>query len=305
VVDTDVDELVRRHLSLVAVHVRQLSGKLPPHVDRDDLTAAGLTALVISAQAYHPERIHSFAGFAGARIRWALLDELRGLDWAPRSTRSRARKMAAVRGDLTTALARTPTSAELAEALVMTVKDLDAAIQETDAAQVLSLQGPASHALIDVLADRRLGPEGVMLYRERIGYLRDAVEALSPRPRMVVVRHVLQERPMVEVAAELGVTESRVSQLLAQAVALLRDGINAQLDPDLVSPGGDQNSPVVARRRAAYFARIAASGDLRSRLAITGHDPRQPVRAYRGRENCRSHQRPVFLNRARLLPFIT
>lgn len=266
---SDVDALVCAHYQLVAYQVRQLMGKLPPHVDRDDLTSAGLTALVISAQAYDPERISSFAGFASARIRWALLDELRSLDWATRSTRSRARKVDAVRQDLIAVLARTPTMAELADALGMAVREVEDVTESAHRASVLSLQGLAPESVGELLSDRAPGPEDVMLLRERIGYLRDAVKALPQRLRTVVVRYFLQERPMAEIATELGVTESRVSQMRAQALALLRDGINAQLDPDLVPPVDRLDGALIARRRNAYYAQIAASGDLRSRLAVT------------------------------------
>ena len=84
----------------------------------------------------------------------------------------------------------------------------------------------------------------------------------------MVTRYFLEERPMAEVAAELGVTESRVSQLRSEALALLKDGMNAQLNPDaLAAP--DRPEGCVARRRAAYFAEVAAQGDLKSRLAMT------------------------------------
>jgi RNA polymerase sigma factor FliA len=84
----------------------------------------------------------------------------------------------------------------------------------------------------------------------------------------VVTAYFFEERPMAEIAAELGVTESRVSQLRAEALVLLRDGLNSQLDPDLIGGGfGD----VVNRRRASYYAAISTGGDLHSRLARTNH----------------------------------
>jgi RNA polymerase sigma factor for flagellar operon FliA len=84
----------------------------------------------------------------------------------------------------------------------------------------------------------------------------------------VVTRYFLEERPMAEIAAELGVTESRVSQLRAEALTLLRDGMNSQLDPELVNET-ERPDGCVARRKAAYYTQVAARGDLRSRLAMT------------------------------------
>jgi RNA polymerase sigma factor FliA len=267
---TDADALVGAHLTLVRHIVRQVSSRLPAHVDRDDLTAAGLAALVIAARAHDPERINSFASYAGVRIRWALMDELRGLDWASRTTRVRARRLNEVRLDLIATLERIPTSAEVASAMGMTTKGVAAITLDEDRASVLSLQGLTPYALVDALHDRQPGPEDTILFRERIGYLRDAVASLPARLRLVVVRRFLQERPMVEIAVELGVTDSRVSQLCVEALTMLRDGINAQLDPSLVAPDPSRGRSLVMRRRAEYYARIAASSDLRGRLAVAG-----------------------------------
>jgi len=92
--------------------------------------------------------------------------------------------------------------------------------------------------------------------------------SLPPRLRVVVEGYFFQERPMAEIAAELGVTESRVSQLRAEALELLRDGLNTQLDPELVA-SRDKVTGCVARRRETYYATVAAQGTLRSRLART------------------------------------
>jgi RNA polymerase sigma factor for flagellar operon FliA len=113
------------------------------------------------------------------------------------------------------------------------------------------------------------GPEELLIRRERLGYLRHAVEALPDRLRVVIIGYFFEERPMAEIAAALGVTESRVSQLRSEALNLLRDGLLTHLDPALAAPvkGG-----CVARRRAAYYDAIAARGSLKSRLAVTGPD---------------------------------
>ena len=97
-------------------------------------------------------------------------------------------------------------------------------------AAVLSLQGFTTGAAEDMVTDTPLNPEEMLLHRERIGYLHDAVAVLPERLRFVVEASFLQERPLAEVAAELGVTESRVSQLRTEALALLRDGLSTHLD---------------------------------------------------------------------------
>ena len=262
------EELVRSHLPLVGHLVRELLSRVPAHVSREDLLSAGMAALAGAARAFDPDRGTPFGAFATTRVRGALLDELRGLDWASRSVRSRARRIETAQQELTAALGRTPTSQELAEALGVAVADLAAADDDVQRAVVLSLQGFAPGTAEDLVPERSAGPEDLILHRERIGYLRDAVEALPERLRTVVTRYFFEERPMAEIAAELGVTESRVSQLRGEALGLLRDGLNTHLDPELVA-GPAKPAGCVTRRREGYFSAIAAGSDLRTRLAMT------------------------------------
>jgi RNA polymerase sigma factor for flagellar operon FliA len=266
--DRALDELVRSHMPLVGHLVREMASRLPAHVNRDDLSSAGLAALVTAARSYDPTREVPFARFATVRIRGALLDELRGMDWASRAVRHRARRAEAAREQLTAVLGRAPSANELAQAMGVAPDEIGAIEDDVHRAVVLSLQGFTAGAAEEMVADRMAGPEDLLVHRERIGYLYNAIEALPDRLRLVVNRYFMEERPMTEIALELGVTESRVSQLRAEALTLLRDGLNAQLDPGAVQ------SPVrpdgcVARRRAAYFAEVASHGDLRSRLSMT------------------------------------
>lgn len=260
-----LDTLIRDHLPLVGHHVRELLNRVPAHVNRDDLVSAGMIALVTAARSYDPARRIPFGRFASARIKGALLDELRGLDWASRSVRTRARRLDTVQQELTAALGRTPTSTELAQALGVSVGEINAVEEDVQRAVVLSLQGFATGSAEDAVAEHGPGPEELLLHREQLGYLGDAIAALPDRLRLVITGYYLHERPMAELATELGVSESRISQLSAEALTLLRDGMNAQLNPDLV---GTQRRPdgCIARRRQAYYTDIATRGDLHSRL---------------------------------------
>jgi RNA polymerase sigma factor for flagellar operon FliA len=117
------------------------------------------------------------------------------------------------------------------------------------------------------------GPEDLLLKRERLGYLHQAIQALPERLRMVVIESFLQEQPLSDVAARLGVTESRISQLRTEALQLLREGLNSSLAPELLSAtGGGQprtRKGCLQRRRTEYFARVAQQGSLHTRLALT------------------------------------
>jgi RNA polymerase sigma factor for flagellar operon FliA len=267
-VDRALEELIREHIPLVGHLVREILSRVPGHVNRDDLTSAGLLALVTAAKAYNPEHGVPFTRFVAIRIKGSLVDALRGLDWATRSVRHRARQVDRVRTDLTAALGRTPTNGELAEALGVGVHELDAVEDDVRRAVVLSLQGFATGTAEDMISEPTPGPEDLLVHRERIGYLHDAIEALPERLKLVVTRYFLEERPMAEVAAELGVTESRVSQLRSEALVLLKDGMNAQLNPEVLAAPARPDG-CVARRRAAYFAEVANQGSLKSRLAMT------------------------------------
>src|ERR671933_2973095 len=121
------EDIVRTHMPLVGHLVREMLARVPQHVNRDDLMSAGYAALVHAARGFDEERGVPFARFAAARVRGALLDELRGLDWASRSVRQRARRTDAARQELTAELGRTPSAAEVAERLGCSVEDIESA----------------------------------------------------------------------------------------------------------------------------------------------------------------------------------
>ncbi|MEV6343903.1 sigma-70 family RNA polymerase sigma factor [Actinoplanes sp. NPDC051851] len=262
------EELIRTHMPLVGHLVRDMLSRIPNHIHRDDLTSAGLHALVTAARGWDAERGVPFHRFAGTRIRGALLDELRALDWATRSVRSKARNTDTTRQSLTTSLGRTPTPEELAQALGTTTSELHQTDTDVQRATVLSLQGFTTSSADDLVTERTPGPEEMLIRREQIGYLHHAIASLPDRLQTVVTEYFLRERPMAEIADDLGVTESRVSQLRAEALSLLRDGLNTHLDPDL-APVPDNPDSITARRRASYYATIGNNTTMRSRLAMT------------------------------------
>src|SRR6476469_9709974 len=139
--DPRAEDLITSNMPLVGHIVRETMGRVPSHVNRDDLTSAGLTALVQAAQAFDPERGVPCERYAATRIRGATLDELRSVDWASRSVRRRARDLEETRTRLASTLGRTPTVAEVASTLGMSVDEVVANDDDVNRAQVLSLQG--------------------------------------------------------------------------------------------------------------------------------------------------------------------
>jgi RNA polymerase sigma factor for flagellar operon FliA len=253
----ETDELIAQHMPLVAHVVRETLLRVPAHVTRDDLTSAGLLALVQAAQGFDASRGVPFASYARTRVRGAILDELRSVDWASRSVRRRERDLGETRARLAHALGRVPTDAEVASAFGMPVEELARHDDDVARAQVLSLQGTESTDLEQLLPSGGPTPEQVVEHRERLAYMAEAVAELPERLRIVIEQYFLAERPMAEIAAELGVSESRVSQMRAEALVLMRGALHRELEPEL-APQPERAEGCAARRRESYYAAVAA-----------------------------------------------
>jgi len=272
------ERLVREHLPLVGYLVNEAATRLPGHVHRDDLVSAGMAALALAARGFEPARGVPFGRFATLRIRGAILDELRSADWASRSVRAKARQREAAAEALTNTLGRRPTDTELAATMGLSVDALRAETDDVHRAVVLSLSGSAGTADGDDAAELLVPPdhatpEALLLEREQQAYLFDAIALLPDRVRAVIVGYYLQDRPMAELAVELEVTESRVSQLRAEGVTLLRSGLAPQLGTEVTGVPAPAGSPVVAKRREAYAAAVATHSDYRSRLSLSPAAP--------------------------------
>jgi RNA polymerase sigma factor FliA len=271
--------LVDEHLTLVRQAVSDMSRRLPRHVRKDDLESAAMLGLAQAARSFDPDRGIAFERHASNRIRGALLDELRGADWASRSVRSKARRMQQTADELAVELGHAPTRGQLAAQLGVDAQALDRLEEDVHRATVLNYESIVQQGGEELLPTGGEPPEAVLLDRERRAYLVDAVLALPERLRQVVTGYFFAERPMHRIADELGVTESRVSQLRTEALALIRDGLNANLDPEALPPEPRPGGRL-ARRKAAYYAAIAANSDYRARLASEArrldHDPGSP-----------------------------
>lgn len=260
------EELVRTNIPLVHYAVAETAAKIPQHVSRDDLISAGMAGLAQAARNFDVDRGIAFDRYASTRIRGALLDELRSCDWASRSVRSRARQVQNAIEELQAANGATPNNAEIAKHLGVEIDAVDSVTEDVHRAVVLNYDSMVTDGgAEEVLPADQRSPDVVLIERERQSYLHDAIDALPERLRAVVEGYFFQERPMKDLADDLGVTESRISQMRAEALALLKDGMNSQLDPDIVI---DDERPTrrIARRKAAYYAAIAENSNYRNRL---------------------------------------
>jgi RNA polymerase sigma factor for flagellar operon FliA len=262
------EELVTENLQLVHYAVADMASRLPRHVSRDDLLSAGMAGLAQAARSFDPTRGIRFDRYASGRIRGALLDELRNSDWASRTVRTKARRTAEATDSLTGTLGRPPTSGELADHLGCAKRDVESNAADVHRAVVLNYESLFTESTAEeMLASSEPTPDAVMLDRERKAYLIDAVASLPERLRHVVVGYFFEERSMADLGAELGVSESRISQMRAEALGYLRDGITSQLDPEDLDAVPVTQAPRANKRREAYRAAVANRSTYQSRLA--------------------------------------
>ena len=265
-----VTALIEEHLPLVNHVVFQVAVHFPRHVEREELARAGALGLVEAAKRFDESRGVPFNRFAAQRIRGAIIDAVRAADWAPRSVRSLARRLDQVEQGLANRLGRVPSLAETAQELNISRDELDRLRDRLFRSVVLafdSLLGDSDDeelTLVDVLTDRSaVEPSEELESRELRAYLRDAVELLPERHRIIVIGYFIEERSSTELARFLGVTESRVSQMRTEALAMLRGGIEAQYEDERPAAEG-----LVARRRARYADAISTASGVGDRISL-------------------------------------
>lgn len=224
----DPEQLAIRHLGILEPLVRQLASGYPRHVDRDELRSAAAFGLVHAANRFDASDGVPFANYARHRIRGAVLDEVRGRDWAPRSLRKRLREIARVTTLLENRLARHPSSWEVAAELGLAVESVDAAFAQQAATTLLSAELPATPddeaPIAELLReqDTTVLPADAFETDEVAKNLRMAIHALPERLRRILREHDLGGRPLGEIAEELGVSDARASQLRHEAILALR-----------------------------------------------------------------------------------
>jgi RNA polymerase sigma factor FliA len=245
---SDRDSFIIENLPLVGYLVSDLLARAT-HLSRDDMAAVGALALVTAAEAYKPELGIPFGAYARTRIVGAFADEMRSADWASRGTRKRIKETLAVQESLSAALGRTATLDEIAGALG--VDRATAAASLADASRTVS---SLDETVADHLASDLAAPEEHLLADERARYVQAAVDALPERMAHIVRRIYFDECTVKDVAEELGITHSAVSQQRSEAVRLMREGLVEHYETDAPT---EPTAKLSAARRSAYLARLA------------------------------------------------
>ena len=233
------ERLVVAYSPLVKYVAGRMGSGLPSHIEEADLISYGLSGLIAAIDRFDPAKEIRFETYAVTRIRGAILDALRSLDWVPRSVRARAREIERANTKLEAALQRVPTDEEIAAELDITVEEFQDALLAISSSTIIALDElwsvPDSSgerlSLLDTMADRA-APDPQLLVerstlRERIA---DAIAALPDREKLVVALYYYENLTLKEIGEVLGVTESRVSQLHTKAMLRLRSKLQSELD---------------------------------------------------------------------------
>ncbi len=231
-VSLDPEALVAQHMASVRFIARRIYERLPQHVDLDDLVSAGLVGLLDAASKFDRSKQVQFKSYAQFRIRGAILDSLRVLDWSPRELRRRGREMAEAIRALTTRLGRTPADTEIAQEMGMPLATFQQMTGELKGTEIGSLD--VEHAedademeIAFVATPSDEDPLALCMQNQSRAQLAAAIEALPEKERLVLTLSYYEELTLKEIGLILGVVESRVSQIRSAAVTRLRGLLQA------------------------------------------------------------------------------
>ncbi|MEW6583250.1 MAG: FliA/WhiG family RNA polymerase sigma factor [Actinomycetota bacterium] len=223
------ERLVLSYSPLVRYVVGRLMSNLPSHIEQADLTSYGLMGLLSAIDRFEPDRGVRFESYAMTRIKGAIIDELRTLDWAPRSLRMRARQIEQAGLRLEHRLHRAPTEDELAEALGIPAAELRDDLARIASSTILALDdawglstGGETTTLGETVREEGADPADIHASGEVRAALADAIARLPEKEKIVIALYYYDNLTLKEIGDVLGVTESRVSQLRAKAVLALR-----------------------------------------------------------------------------------
>jgi RNA polymerase sigma factor for flagellar operon FliA len=225
------EELIRQCLPLVKSTAQRLYMYASPSHDMDDLASAGVMGLLDAIEKFNPAKGASFKTYAGYRVRGAILDEIRALDWVPRSVRDKASELEEAYSRLEQRTGEPPTETAIAEEMGISIDELQIRLTEVSTTSMLALEELCQDkededALRDYIAD----PNGVsfderLIYEETRDLLASAIDALSKQEKLVVTLYYYEEITMKEVGQVLGVSESRVCQIHSSAILRLRNSM--------------------------------------------------------------------------------
>lgn len=227
------EEMVLRYAPLIKYIASRLALRLPPHISLEDLISSGIIGLMDAMQKFDPQKNINFKTYAEFRIRGAMLDELRSLDWVPRSVRKKTHLLEHTYADLQRSLGRPAEAEEVARTLGMELEDYYQLLDETKVISVMALEGPRralagttdllDHDLLEVLQDENARDAFFSVHTSELQEIMvQAIESLPDKEKLLISLYYYEELTMKEIGDVMGYTESRISQLHSQAMYRLK-----------------------------------------------------------------------------------
>ncbi|MGB5157855.1 FliA/WhiG family RNA polymerase sigma factor [Desulfobacterium sp. N47] len=227
------EELILKYAPLVKYISDRLANRMPSHISRDDLNSAGIIGLFDAIENFDSSRGIKFETYASYRIRGAILDEMRKLDWIPRSVRKDIQKVETAVTAAQTKLGRTPEDHEIAEELGVNLEDFYKIIDRTHNVNLLSLDEPAlgtSVTTVNRLESDNPSPLDKVKKSEIEKVIASALANLPEKVQMVISLYYYDEMTLKEIAEIMGLTESRISQIHSKAIIILRSKLKAYFE---------------------------------------------------------------------------
>jgi len=230
------DDLIREYAPLIKFIAQKIAIRLPANIELDDLMSAGVIGLIDAIEKYDPTRDNKFKTYAEFRIRGAILDELRAQDWVPRSIRDKAKALDKMVIHLESTLGRNPTDEEIAEGLKITIEEFYDLVNQVRPVSLLSIDEQQTFNNVDkksilnlLETSKLMNPFNQLNIKTIKDIVAQSIEELPDRQRLVLSLYYYEDLNLKEIGQVLRVTESRVSQLHAQAVQKLRAKLQAKL----------------------------------------------------------------------------
>ncbi|MER3396374.1 MAG: RNA polymerase sigma factor WhiG [Acidimicrobiia bacterium] len=245
------DKLILHYAPLVKYVAGRVSVGLPNNIEQADLVSYGIFGLIDAIEKFDPARGNKFETYAISRIKGAIIDELRAIDWVPRSVRQKARNVEKAISELEQVLKRPPTDEEIAKHMGIELKDLEDIYSQISFVGVVALdelihmtsERGESPTVGDTLPDQKIKEPGAAYEIEEVKtVLAEAINKLSEREKIVVTLYYFEGLTLAEIGQVLGVTESRVCQIHTKAILQLR--------AKLMDQPGDRPDRIPVRRRA-------------------------------------------------------